>query len=187
MGVRRRRDPFLHLLPGADLVRAVGRVLGAEVEKSANPDAIDHVWIRMDIGGEILVSINTLSNRNRLAGFDARVRVGLVRGKWSVLPAVGAEVCERMDYTDIEAMTNVFFEHYERADLEKLLLDCCAEARVLEVWGAPYRHRLQGIHQVHSRRASCAVSEDIVGSDGALKFYFEKETLLLLFKFCGQP
>ncbi len=168
-------------------MRAVGRILGAEVEKYDNPDEVDHVWIRMDIGGEIRVAVNTLSIRNRLAGFDPRVRVGIVRGTGTALPAPGAEVCLRMDYADIEAATNVFFEHYERGKLEALLLDCCAKARMLEVWGAPYSSLRQGIHQVHSRRASCAVPEDISGSDGALKFYFESGTLLLLFKFCGQP
>ena len=42
-------------------MRAVGRILGAEVEKYDNPDEVDHVWIRMDIGGEIRVAVNTLS------------------------------------------------------------------------------------------------------------------------------
>jgi hypothetical protein len=174
------------LLPDAPLVRAAGRILGAEVEKSANPDDVDHVWIRLDIGGEITVAVNTLSKKNRMAGHDPRVRVGMVRGPREDPPKPGATACGRMDYGQIETRDNVFFEHYARAALELLLLDCCARALALEVWGAPHGGPREGIHQVHSRRSSCAVPEDIAGRDGALKFYFAGATLLLLFKFCGQ-
>ncbi len=185
MGVRGRRR-LTRLLPDAPLVRAAGRVLGAEVEQSENPDEVDHVWIRMDIGGEIAVAVNTLSKKNRMAGRDPRVRVGMVRGPEEDPPPPGASACARLDYAEIEARENVFFEHFERAALEVLLLDCCGRARALEVWGAPHGGSREGIHQVHSRRASCAVPEDVVGTDGALKFYFEEGTLVLLFKFCGQ-
>lgn len=189
MGASHRGPYRPHLLPGVPLVRAVGRILGANLEEHDNPDEVDHVLIRMDMGGEIVVAVNTLSKRNRLAGFDSRVRVGMVKGTWDVLPVPGAEVCGRMDYADIESRDNVFYEHMERNGLEDLLMDCCARACLLEVWGAPYHQRRQGIHQIHSRRASCAVAEDITGRDGALKFYFEEghATLMLLFKFCGQP
>lgn len=177
------------LLPGVPLVRAAGRIIGAAVEEHENHAEVDHVLIRIDVGGEIVVAVNTLSKRNLVAGFDSRIRVGAVRGTWEVLPRVGAEAWGQMDYARIEAAQNVFYEHYEREALEGLLLGCCAEACFLEVWGAPYRHRRQGIHQVHSRRASCAVAQDITSQDGALKFYFEsgRQTLMLLFKFCGQP
>ena len=185
--VRSRRFP----LPDAPLVRAAGDSLAAEIERDPHPDRIDHVWISMDIGlpDRVLVSVNTLSNRNRDAGFDPRVRTGIVRGTWDFLPPRGAEVWSRLDYADIEAETNVFFEHRDRGEMEALLFDRCARARLLEVWGAPYRSRHHGIHQIHSRRASCAVPEDIAGKDGALKFYFDRDsaTELLLFKFCGQP
>lgn len=188
MGViRRRHEP--PLLPDVPLVRAVGRILGAEVEFHQNPLDVDHVWIWIDVGGELLVSVNTRSKRNLLAGFDPRIRVGMVRSTWDELPPVGAHPCGGMDYVEIEACSNVFFEHYEREGLEKLLLSSAEEAFLLEIWGAPYRHRREGIHQIHSRRASCAVPEDITGRDGALKFYFERDrrSLQLLFKFCGQP
>lgn len=187
MGVNRRRQRAL--LPDAPLIRVAGRMLRAEVESHRNPLDVDHVWIWIDVGGEVMVSVNTRSKRNQIAGFDSRIRVGIVRETWDVLPAVGAEIWDGMDYAQIEAGSNVFFEHYEREGLEKLLLASAAKAALLEAWGAPYRHRLEGIHQIHSRRASCAVPEDIVGRDGALKFYFEPDrtSLLLLFKFCGQP
>ena len=184
------RSP-LFPLPDAPLVRAVGDSLSAEIEHDAHPERIDHVWISMDIGQpeRVLVSVNTLSNRNRDAGFDPRIRMGIVRGIWEHLPPRGAEPCAPRDYADIESATNVFYEFHDRAAMETLLLGRCARARRLEVWGAPYRSRHHGIHQIHSRRASCAVPEDIVGKDGALKFYFDGDhaTELLLFKFCGQP
>jgi len=189
MGVKRRRRMQPNPLPDVPLVRAAGRILSAEVEPHVNPDQVDHIWIRIDAGREILVAVNTLSRRNLLAGFDPRIRVGTVREVWGELPRTGFEPCARLDYAVIEASRNVFFEHYEREALEKYLLGLAREADILEVWGAPYRQRHQGIHQVHSRRSSCAVAEDISGRDGALKFYFTQEnlSLLLLFKFCGQP
>jgi hypothetical protein len=59
---------------------------------------------------------------------------------------------------------------------------------MIEVWGAPYYRDLPGIHQIHSRRASCGVGESREGIDGALRFYFREgnRSELLLFKFCGQ-
>ncbi len=189
MGVKRHRWMEPNPLPDVPLVRAAGRILNAELEFHVNPQQVDHVWIRIDAGREVLVAVNTFSRRNLLAGFDPRIRVGTVRDTWSVLPRAGFEPCPRLDYAEIEAAQNVFFEHYAQDALEKYLLRLAREAAVLEVWGAPYRQLKQGIHQVHSRRRSCAVAEDISGRDGALKFYFEKEclSLLLLFKFCGQP
>lgn len=188
---RRVPDPQspLSLLPPSEMVRVVGRIKGAEIECHPNPEEIDHLWIRVDAGGEVLISVNTSSKRNRLAGFDERIRVGVIREKWATLPSPGASVCVSNDYGEVEARANVFFEHYDRAPLEGLLLDRCRKACLLEVWGAPYRRRTQGVHQVHSRRASCAVSEDLRGRDGALKFYYQtgQEAELFLFKFCGQP
>jgi len=189
-GGAHRRLPQRFLLPDAPLVRVVGRIVGADVEEGATPEEIDHVWIRIHAGEEVLASVNTSSRINLLAGFDPRIRVGLIRGTWMNLPPHGAAVCPSNDYGEIEARANVFFEHYERGALEDLLMDRCAKARLLEVWGAPYRQRFrQGVHQIHSRRASCAVPEDTRGRDGALKFYYEpgQETELFLFKFCGQP
>jgi hypothetical protein len=188
MGGERRLQPRV-LLPPAPLVKVVGRVLHAEVEKCATPDEIDHVWIRIQAGDEIILSVNTCSRKNRLAGFDPRVRVGLSRENWTVLPPLGVEICLFNDYADIEARSNVFYEHFKRQPLEDLLMDRCAVACLVEVWGAPYRRRYQGVHQIHSRRASCAVPEDVLGRDGSLKFYFEdgQASEHFLFKFCGQP
>ena len=184
-----RRQPERFLLPRVPLVRVSGRIIGVDVEACENPDEIDHVWIRIHAGADLIVSVNTSSKKNRLAGFDPRIRVGHNHGTWEDLPPHGAEICPVNDYADIEARANVFYEHYEREALEDLLTDRCAGACLLEVWGAPYHNRVQGVHQTHSRRASCAVPEDITGRDGALKFYYEsgRATEHFLFKFCGQP
>lgn len=189
MGGVNRRWSSEEFLPDAPLVKVVGRIVGVEVEGHENPDERDHVWIRIRTGSEVVVAVNTSSKRNRVAGFDPRVRVGLSRGTWSVLPPCGAEICPSNDYAEIEGRSNVYFEHYGRDAVEEILKDRCSRACLLEVWGAPYFRRDQGVHQIHSRRASCAVPGDIVGRDGALKFYFEEgqATELFLFKFCGQP
>lgn len=188
MGMNGRRDRS-RFLPDVPLVRVTGRILGAEVEEHANPGEIDHLWIRLHAGEEVFISVNTSSKRNRLAGFDPRIRVGLIRGNWVHMPPYGVEIVASNSYAEIESRSNVFFEHKEREELEEMLMDRCRRACLLEVWGAPYRHRMQGVHQIHSRRASCAVAEDIVGRDGALRFYYESEqaTEHFLFKFCGQP
>ena len=173
------------------LVHAVGGELEARVEDHPNPDYIDHVWITMDTGtgDRPLIAINTLSKLNRSAGFDSRVRVGLVRETWAHLPPRGIEEARRFDYREIEDGTNVFYEHHVRERLEELLFDLTNRAILLEVWGAPYLNRRRlGLHQIHSRGASCAVANHVEGRDGALRFYYEHEQTsdLVLFKFCGQ-
>ncbi len=179
-------------LLGAPFVHAVGGELQVQVEHHPNPDYVDHVWITMDVGWPVrpLVSVNTLSKLNRDAGFDPRVRVARIRGTWESLPPRGLKVAGHLDYADLEATHCVYYEHYERPALERLLAAATHRAILLEVWGAPYRNRNRlGIHQIHSRRASCAVPTDIRGHDGALRFYFpeDRTTAMLLFKFCGQP
>jgi hypothetical protein len=44
------------------------------------------------------------------------------------------------------------------------------------------------LHQIHSRRASSAVPEDLRGRDGAVRFYFDEDqrSELALLKFSGQ-
>lgn len=179
-------DPF-----AAPFLHAVGNELQATVEIHPNPEHIDHVWISMDVGrrDRLTVSINTFSRLNHDAGFDARVRLGLLREPWALLPGRGVTEHAGLDYGNIESAANVFYEHYAREALEDLLLHTAQRAILLEAWGTPYsnRHR-PGLHQIHSRRASCAVAEDIRHHDGALRFYFSDHTSVwFLFKFCGQP
>lgn len=175
-----------------DFVQAVGGDLRARLEEHPNPDYVDHVWISMDVGDldRLIVSVNTQSKRNMAAGFDARVRVGVLHGQWKHLPPRGIRRCPAFDYAEIEKSANIYFEHHTRAALEELLLDTSSRSILLEAWGSPYHHKGQaGIHQIHSRRASCAMPEDVFNRDGALQFYFleDQKTELFLFKFCGQP
>lgn len=174
------------------LAHAVGGDLKARVEHHPDPVRIDHVWIRMRAGEipSVEISINTFSRRNFLAGFDPRVRVGMISDTWENLPPRGFVPCPRFDYEALERTHNVFYEFYEREALEELLIETTARACLLEAWGEPYLNRSKpGLHQIHSRRASCAVAEDIQFHDGALRFYFleEKRSKMFLLKFCGQP
>ncbi|MEO8353939.1 MAG: hypothetical protein ABI680_19600, partial [Chthoniobacteraceae bacterium] len=93
------------------------------------------------------------------------------------------------DYALIEATMNVFYEHYEQAALADLLIERAKRAVRAEVWGDLYAQDHLGVHQIHSRRASCAVPLDVKNRDGALQLYYseENESELFLFKFCGQP
>ena len=167
-----------------------GSVNHVQIEYSPYENRVDHVWITLQVSehGYMRAAVNTLSRLNRDAGFDGRVRVGIVRETWEQLQETGVFECERFDYADIESRANVFFEHHTKQEME-ILLTTKAEAAVLvEVWGDIYAHNHVGVHQIHSRRASCAIGEDIIGRDGALRFYYREANAseLLLFKFCGQ-
>lgn len=173
------------------VVRAAGDELDARIEKEPDPERVDHVWIGMNagIGERVRVAVNTCSLKSRAAGVDDRVRVGVVRGHWETLPGRGVEEADGLDYAKLEAAHNIYYEPHTRAELEATLMRLCANSLLLEVWGAPYRRGGAGIHQVHSRRASTAVPEDLSGMDGALRFYFERHHgwKMLLLKFHGQP
>lgn len=177
-----RRDKFS---------RVVGRPVHVQIEFNEDELRIDHVWITLEVvqWGPVRAAINTLSHLNRIAGFDERVRLGIVRENYETLPVSGIFPCKRFDYAEIEKTANVFYEHLSRPEMERFLIDRGSRAVLAEVWGDIYTLNHLGVHQVHSRRASCAVPHDFVGRDGALKFYFEPEKTceLLLFKFCGQP
>jgi|688.fasta_scaffold28867_6 hypothetical protein len=176
------------------LVHLVGDHLKGRVETRADRFSrnreSDHVWISMDPGlsVRVMVSVNTFSIRNAAAGFDPRVRLGLMRGTWDRLPERGINECHRFSYEEIPGIDAVDFLPMERVFLESMILDRVHQAILLEAWGTPYHREISGIHQIHSRRGSCAVSESIEGRDGALRFYFREEQRMetLLFKFCGQ-
>lgn len=179
---------FSHL--DSPLVHVMGDGLRAQIEDARDPERNDHVWISLDAGmpERITISVNIFSLRNQDTGFDGRVRVGIVRAEWESLPPRGVQECAEFDYRDWESRENVFYESYDREALGKMILEMCAQSCRLEAWGTPYRRRQNGVHQIHSRRASCAVAEDIFKRDGALKFYFDagRESRMLFFKFCGQ-
>jgi hypothetical protein len=97
--------------------------------------------------------------------------------------------CRGLDYREIEATGSVTYIEYERPALETLLAEKTGLALFIEAWGELYVRNHLGIHQVHSRRASCSVLQDYEGRDGALRFYYRDNATaeMLLFKYCGQP
>ena len=154
---------------------------------------IDHFWITIGVGhGESLrIALSTHSRQNAAAGFDPRVRVGLITSTWRQLPLPGVEMCHGLDYREIEVALAepVTYIEYERPPLEALLAERTGRAIFIEAWGEFYLRDHPGIHQVHSRRASCSVLQDHTGRDGAIRFYFGRDATaeMLLFKYCGQP
>ena len=151
---------------------------------------IDHFWITIRMGdlGPLRIALSTHSRQNAAAGFDARVRVGVVATSWEGLPAAGMVESPGLDYARIEADTPVKFVEYERPALEVFLTDKTRRALFIEAWGELYVRTHLGLHQVHSRRASCSVLSDYVGRDGAIRFFYPGGTAeMLLFKYCGQP
>jgi hypothetical protein len=93
-----------------------------------------------------------------------------------------------LDYAELERAQAVEYRETERTALEAMLKARADRAIFVEAWGAFYRRDRLGIHQVHSRRASCSVRTDYVGRDGALRFYYREDSAaeMLLFKYCGQ-
>ena len=152
---------------------------------------MDHVWLTLAVGRgvEMRAALNTISRRNRDAGFEPRIRMGMVRSNWEHLPEPGVFEAGPLDYSLLETQANIFYEYYEQKQMEVLFIEKTNRAVLVEVWGDIYARNHYGIHQIHSRRASCGVADDMTGRDGALKFYYpeEKACELLLFKFCGQP
>lgn len=176
-----------------ELVHVAGTPIAFAAEVDAVPNNIDHFWITIGIdeGETLRIAVNTHSRRNAEAGFDARIRLGVVLSTWQELPPAGVTPSQGLDYGEIEAKTTmpVAFVEYERPELERLLADKCGRAIFIEAWGEFYFRKERGIHQVHSRRASCSVSKDKVGQDGAIRFFFDQDATaeMLLLKYCGQP
>ncbi len=173
-----------------DLVHVAGSPIAFAAEIDRVPANIDHFWITIGIGtgAPIRIALSTHSRQNAAAGFDPRMRVGIVASNWSALPAAGLMKSPGLDYRTIEAASPVSFLEYERPALELLLADKAKRAVSIEAWGELYLRTHAGIHQVHSMHASCSVPRDLIGRDGAIRFYFPDKTAeLLLFKYCGQP
>jgi hypothetical protein len=172
-------------------VHVAGVPIAFAAETDRVPSNIDHFWISLGMGGgePIRIALSTHSRQNAAAGFDPRVRVGIVASAWRELPAAGMIGYRGLDYREIEAADPVTYTEYERAALETLLTEKAGLALFIEAWGELYVRNHLGIHQVHSRRASCSVLQDYKGRDGAIRFYFAEEarTELMLFKYCGQP
>ena len=190
MPLRHKKQRAYPALNHGDLVHVAGSAIAFAAEIDRVPANIDHFWITIGIGtGEpIRIALSTHSRQNAAAGFDPRMRVGIVASSWTELPATGLEKSPGLDYRTIEAASPVSYLEYERPALEVLVADKAKRATLIEAWGELYVRTHAGIHQVHSMRASCSVPRDLVGRDGAIRFYFPDKTAeLLLFKYCGQP
>jgi hypothetical protein len=173
-----------------DLVHLAGTPIAFAAEIDRVPANIDHFWITVAIGAAepIRIALSTHSRQNAAAGFDPRMRVGIVASSWTELPSAGLAKSPGLDYRTIEAATAVSYLESERPALELLLADKAKRAALIEAWGELYVRTHVGIHQVHSMRASCSILRDLIGRDGAIRFYFpDGRAELVLFKYCGQP
>ncbi len=172
-------------------VTAAGKPLSAVAEHEADTRKNDHVWITIDAGadGPVQIALSTMSRQSRAAGFDPRIRVGVRKADWVELPPAGVETTSGLDYALLEPAQPTHFVEYEREALEELLIGKARRSIFVQAWGEFYVRSHIGVHQVHSRRASFAVPRDLIGQDGAVRFYFEEpnHTETLLFKFAGQP
>ena len=189
---RNSSRPIAHLLAWENrYVTIAGEVAAVAVEHEEDDRKIDHVWIDVRAGefGRLQIALSTCSRQNRAAGFDPRVRLGLIESIWADLPPTGVHAARPLNYADLEATHRLHYDAFERVQLEKLLVEKASRALLVEAWGEFYVRSHIGVHQVHSRRASFAVPRDEVGRDGALRFYFREANVseMLLFKFAGQP
>lgn len=173
-------------------VSVTGEIASVVIETENEPSKIDHVWIQVRTGdlGRVQISLSTASRQSRAAGFDPRVRVGVVPSGWQELPPSGVRATTPLDYRSIEAAHPLAFAPLARSAVERLLIDRAQQAIWVEAWGEFYMRGAHiGVHQIHSRRGSYAVARDVVGRDGAVRFYFREghTSEMLLFKFDGQP
>src|SRR5215203_4586435 len=113
MRTRRRPD---HLFALRDqYVRAAGEVASVIVETDADIRKVDHVWVQIRAGefGRLQISLSTYSRQSRAAGFDPRVRVGIITSRWSELPSPEVRVTTPLDYARLEAAQRVDYVSYE--------------------------------------------------------------------------
>lgn len=190
----RSRQPPRRLAGGlkhGDLVRVAGTPIAFAAETDRVRANIDHFWITVGLGaGEpIRIALSTHSRQNAAAGFDPRLRIGIMTSTWDTLPPAALTRSPGLDYHALEAASPLTYIEYERPALEVLLTEKAKHSVFIEAWGELYVRTHIGIHQVHSMRASCSVLRDFKGRDGAIRFYFADHSRaeLLLFKYCGQP
>lgn len=172
-------------------VTVAGEIAAVVVEQEEDVRKIDHVWITVRAGdfGRVEISLSTTSRQSRALGLDPRIRVGVIASKWTELPDAGVRpITPPLDYSRIEAEHAVEYAPLERAAIERLVVGKARRAIFIEAWGEFYIRAHIGIHQIHSRRASDAIPRDIIGQDGAIRFYYRDghTTEMLLFKFAGQ-
>jgi hypothetical protein len=176
--------------PVTPMARVVGTVRNFAIEKAAREENIDHVYttVEADLPLPLTLSLNTLSFRNRVAGHDPRIRLGTLRWRWTHLPSRGLHPLEFFDYDTVELLESVEYRVMDRGGMEEYFAMHCANCRLIEAWGVPYHRSHPGLHQIHSRRASASVHNDLRGHDGAVRFFFDEDQRveLALLKFSGQ-
>lgn len=190
----RAREQVLEAIRQAPraLFHVVGRPVHWERERAADPDRVDHVWITLDVGqvGLVRATLSTESWRNKIAGFDARVRIGRLPWTNPGVPDEGFRASDGLDYARIESGHPTDCPHRSRAEAEAFFLRMAEQSALVEAWGHPYINRHLGIHNIHSMRGSCAMPEDGDDGDGGIVFHPDKHDgtpELILLKFCGQP
>lgn len=169
-------------------VRGVPYVVA--VDTSTDPADQDEISLTLEVPpfGRLRASINTSSRASREAGFDPRIIIAILRSTYTEKPATGLEECAGQDYATIEATRQIIYEPFEREELNELLVKKLKAAIRVELWGELYAKDQLGVHQIHSRRPSSAVSTGYKNRDGALQLYYPADNLseLILFKFAGQ-
>src|SRR5262245_3511920 len=87
------------------MAHVMGIPYRVEVENSSIPERVDHVIFELQVPpcGPISIAVNTLSRLNRLAGFDPRMRVAVVRSVWQEKPEPFIEEFPGLDYRHFEA------------------------------------------------------------------------------------
>jgi hypothetical protein len=170
-------------------VHVTGVPYSAELEPD-NGHPSSRLWLTLEAPpyGRLRATINTASLLNHEAGFDGRVRVAVQDTPWDQKPETGLKEVEALSYAALEAVEPVPFAEQDAGDFGATLLAKAKQAVRAEVWGDLYATDHLGIRQIHSRRASSAVKDDVVGRDGALRLYYpDNRSELFLFKFHGQP
>lgn len=172
-------------------VTIAGEIATVVVEQEDDERKIDHIWITVRSGefGHLQISLSTCSRQSRAAGLDARIRLGSVVSEWTALPPAGVREVPPLDYRSIESQYHVDYTPHERQVVEEMILTRARRAVFAEAWGDFYVSTHIGVHQIHSRRTSSAVRQDVVGRDGLVQFYYREGHMreMLLFKFAGQP
>lgn len=172
-------------------VHVIGVPYAVDREAAEDPANSDRLWLTIEAPpfGRLRASVNTTSRLSRDAGHDARVRVAIVPSTWEEKPAPGLSEDKGQNYAKIEAAFGATYEPMEREALADLLVERAKRAMRAEVWGDLFAQEHLGVRQLHCRRASSAVADDLRNHDGALKLYYADGNTaeLFLFKFAGQP
>jgi len=90
--MKRRRGHRIFQEIVTPLVRVVGNDLKGRVETTPQGGHPDHLWISLDpgFGIRVVVSVNTWSRRNAEAGFDPRIRLGILKGARRGFPSAAS-------------------------------------------------------------------------------------------------